>query len=509
MSAEPKDCEKCKTQVDFPLMSTFRNFWNPGWVMLLSLGGASILSSCDGLTPPDVSMGDESDTNGDGDASGAADMGGTNGDGDSSGAADTGGTNGDGDSSGAADMGGANGDGGECSSNRHCDTSEFCEDGTCRDDVCEPDAEICEGPAVRRCKSDGSAYVLDQSCNNNERCLVDGNTADCVSLNCNYGELFCEGASIRRCDASGLGSSLEESCDLGEVCEESGSGLRCAAREQFCTPGEIKCAAGVAFTCADTGLSEDPEICDNNEYCKGGTGCVDQVCSPSIPGCLGNSVITCNSEGSGFVGDGIDCGKRTCSGGACTPNYLLFEDFEDGDYDGWQTGAGSYSRTVTSSQAANRTSQSLSLTNVGESDHFDGLNYDLGYLAQPLYVSFWARPTVADDTAATTYFMLHQNSPDEYYGGSPGKVLQLIFIRDNRILITAGGNVEIAQYQADQWYHIELEFDWSTKTIATMVNGVPGPDAPFGDTSSTGVRYLGLYHYSLDYAGYWDEIEIW
>ena len=45
--------------------------------------------------------------------------------------------------------------------------------------------------------------------------------------------------------------------------------------------------------------------------------CKPLLCTPNGPACNGKIATTCNTDGSGYVVGGIDCGVKTCSGGMC------------------------------------------------------------------------------------------------------------------------------------------------------------------------------------------------
>jgi hypothetical protein len=215
-----------------------------------------------------------------------------------------------------------------------------------------------------------------------------------------------------------------------------------------------------------------------------------------LPTCNGNSATICNSDGSGYTGGETDCGDQICFSGVCEDGYLA-EDFEDGDYDGWTSPGGSYTRTVTGSQAADGTTYSLQLTG-GNSDHRDGLAYLFDGI-QPSYVSYWAQATSTGTYG--TYFVLSETQGD--FADD-----EIVFIYFNMGTISAWGasSTSLGSYIAGQWYPIELALDWSAKTIDFTVNDVVvQTGVSFRETCVVGVGMLSLYNLSST-TGYWDEI---
>src|SRR5690606_15260393 len=149
-----------------------------------------------------------------------------------------------------------------------------------------------------------------------------------------------------------------------------------------------------------------------------------------------------NSGGSNTTSSGSTGGAGGSGGG--TAGVLLFEDFEDGNYDAWQLGSGNYALTIVSDPAADNSGQSLAMT--GESDFHQGLSYHFDDV-QPSYVSYWVYPTQVD--GAHAYFVL--SAP-----GSTAIENQVVFI------YFAGGEILVAgsdffeplasgDFVVDQW----------------------------------------------------------
>ncbi|HET6613230.1 MAG TPA: hypothetical protein VFG83_14635 [Kofleriaceae bacterium] len=78
-----------------------------------------------------------------------------------------------------------------------------------------------------------------------------------------------------------------------------------------CEGTETRCLGMVFQTCND-GEFVDTQTCAN--ACDSGLGCVS--CTPGEPVCDGNTVHSCNADGT--IGDQVeDCGLATCGGGQC------------------------------------------------------------------------------------------------------------------------------------------------------------------------------------------------
>ena len=225
---------------------------------------------------------------------------------------------------------------GACASAAQCAPDEYCgANGRCVPDVCSQDParrDYCEGNLHRRCRDDGSASELIETCENGCRggaCLGAGGCLDdagcpaeqycdaagaCANDLCLQGQTYCEGLERRLCLANGSGSNLIEACPVAceggrcvsQCVDDSGcaanqfcEGVRCLP--DLCEQDKVYCNGAERRRCSANGSgSELLEVCQG--------GCQNGVCGggPCEPACRGRE---CGDDG---------CGA-TC--GACAPNW--------------------------------------------------------------------------------------------------------------------------------------------------------------------------------------------
>jgi hypothetical protein len=92
----------------------------------------------------------------------------------------------------------------------------------------------------------------------------------------------------------------------------------------ICDPQSYACEADGRLTrCDATGTFYSTVVtCGSDEYCNADAGaCLEDACAAGQSVCVDDVVATCNDSGSGFEGDGTDCGAsgQVCSAGACKP----------------------------------------------------------------------------------------------------------------------------------------------------------------------------------------------
>ena len=195
----------------------------------------------------------------------------------------------------------------------------------------------------------------------------------------------------------------------------------------MCTPSSYFCESGNVMHCSADGLSKFIyDTCTATEFCTAGDStCNPQVCTPGQPACNGNVATTCNSNGSGYVAGGTNCGAQTCLNGVCQ-DALFSEDFEDGDFAGWLTAAGVYTRSVTSTVAANGTIESLLQTRTSSSGQYDGLYHSLTALT-PTYISWWVRQSQTTSLGAYTILSGEARARTTSCGTTSTRVPRLAF----------------------------------------------------------------------------------
>jgi hypothetical protein len=180
------------------------------------------------------------------------------------------------------------------------------------------------------------------------------------------------------------------------------------------------------------------------------------------------------------------------------PSFIFFDDFEDGDFDGWSEVATGSTREVTDESAAAGTARSYRESNSGGS-HFRGIYKYFGEV-QPREISFWIRSSTAD--AHTAYVTLRDSELREvvfFFASAAG-----VFYCNADV----GGHYAYP-YELDRWYHIELRnMDFVTKTFDYVVNdslvkaGVRLRNASVVND----IGRMDLYSYSSGATAWWDEI---
>ena len=173
--------------------------------------------------------------------------------------------------------------------------------------------------------------------------------------------------------------------------------------------------------------------------------------------------------------------------------YPFFDGFESGNYNNWTVGAGTYTRQVTSATAASGT---YSFTQIGgNSTHSDGVIGSFSSGQMPTTISFSVRSSSTTSSAA--YFVI--------YGGGGSNYIMGFYMKSTGYL-WADGN-ETVPYQANTWYNIRFELNWTAHTYGYYVNNALIATAiSFGNYPITTIY---LYNFSPNTAqGWWDNIAI-
>jgi uncharacterized repeat protein (TIGR01451 family) len=192
-------------------------------------------------------------------------------------------------------------------------------------------------------------------------------------------------------------------------------------------------------------------------------------------------------------------GSVQLSASAGTTSLLLFgDDFEDGNFDGWERNSDYGNWTVTTSTAAVGRN-SISLVG-GRQSHRDGISHPLPNL-QPDVVSFYVRTLRAD--AGGAYVTLG-TGPDV----DDLAVYFAVGLEGRMGVYEDASQGHRIPYQPGQWYHIELFFSWTNRTLDYSVDGIlRARGIPFRRPE---VPYLSqIYLYNFDYTqSWWDDIQL-
>lgn len=248
-----------------------------------------------------------------------------------------------------------------CTSDSHCLASEYCGPaGGCLTDVCTADDIYCKAGDVYQCNSNGSgdallvecgAMICDAGaciCENDAHCAA-GEYCDagsCVDDVCTQGLVFCVGDDVYQCNANGSNSTLVQSCgnlvcrDGDCICtadSQCGPAEHCSGGvcvENLCPPDAVYCKGDEVWECNADGTAENlvrdcaPMVCSNggcictdhgqcaaDQYCDQGA-CTADVCTQGQQFCSGGDVYLCNAEGSGSTLV-EDCGRLDCVSAQC------------------------------------------------------------------------------------------------------------------------------------------------------------------------------------------------
>jgi hypothetical protein len=374
------------------------------------------------------------------------------------------------------------------------DAGKACYRGVCTE--CWPTAYFCSGSAVRQCAADGMSSAVSSTCTSAEYC--DTATATCKAQICTPNQPACDGNTATTCNADGSGYLAG-----GTACSTSAPCVQrdCISVACGTLSGLICVEPNTVMRCQSGGMTYFDHTCGRSEYCTSGT-CKPLLCVPNRPSCDGNTATVCNISGSGYARDGTPCGAQRCVEGACR-DALFAEDFEDGDFTGWQANpAGNYTLSAMTTDGAAGTLHSLmqKKTSTG-SANFDGLYQTFADL-RPKRVSWWGM--AASSTAASGGFSLSASA-----AGTSDGIAFSYFKEDGTLVLlyeTPASSVAIP-YAANAWYHIELRnLDWTAKRFDYYVNGaLVRAAAPFRASSGTAIRRLDLFNMTSATV-YWDQI---
>jgi hypothetical protein len=356
----------------------------------------------------------------------------------------------------------------------YCTCSDDCPN-VCGDNCCSITETYCT------CPTDCSIACGDGCCSAGED--ICSCPADCSTPCPNYYDCF--GGSCTYCDTDTM---CEINCiDCGtDHCLDHGSWTECVQ-------------------CIDNSHSSADEFCDADYTCQPLPTCPVLCTSASLcsimsgvelPGyyCPIDSDICCHACGDGYC-YGTET-SSTCPADCGDVCGVFGDDFEDGDYDGWLNGIGSYTREVTSATAANGTTYSLHL--VGGGSHNNGMYYNLGSVT-PSTVSYWAR---SPSTAAHDAYVVLQG---------PGKVSSLdvvafIYFTATGVISHAGTTCNTYAYSANTWYHLELRnMNYSAHTYDFYVNdSLACSNVNFRSASNNAIGRIDVYNFTVS-QGWWDE----
>ncbi|MBN1601842.1 MAG: choice-of-anchor D domain-containing protein [Chitinispirillaceae bacterium] len=176
--------------------------------------------------------------------------------------------------------------------------------------------------------------------------------------------------------------------------------------------------------------------------------------------------------------------------GLALVNYPFFDGFENGNWNNWTPGSGSYTRLVTSATAASGT-YSFTL-NGSNNTHYDGVSAQFATAQTPEDISFSVR--VNDNTSACGYFVLGPTSSCPIF----------FFMRRGEFY---ANEYTAVYYQPNTWYNVRFHIDWVSRNFDLYIDGeLAVSDIPFRDQVNSFTTFY-LYNYDNSQAWY-DNINI-
>ncbi|HPQ38894.1 MAG TPA: dockerin type I domain-containing protein [bacterium] len=173
------------------------------------------------------------------------------------------------------------------------------------------------------------------------------------------------------------------------------------------------------------------------------------------------------------------------------------DDFEDGNMDGWQSGGGGFTTTVTDTTAGGYSIYSMEIDG-GFMNHYTGQYYVFN-ACTPEYMGVWL--SSADETASDAYFVVGDTSTPSNNG------IIFLYAKGTGYWNLYSGTAYVSQdrYGAYLWYWHEFLLDWNSRTVDWYVNGVlQHAGVPFRASSTTAVSRVYAHNYN-DSVAWFDE----
>jgi hypothetical protein len=179
------------------------------------------------------------------------------------------------------------------------------------------------------------------------------------------------------------------------------------------------------------------------------------MCQANAAACDRNSVTTCNANGSGYVGGTTPCGAGLfCLSGQCG-SPILFDDFEDGDTNGWSpspTSCATVSVNSTLGAASTARSVQFRVTQTCPTDSYFTRSLSP---TQVRAVGYWFR------TSLVGY----------------GIVLELVA---QNVAFAHANTVALTRLSSNVWYYMEIKnIDYQAQTFDVFLDGVLIERLPF------------------------------
>lgn len=224
-----------------------------------------------------------------------------------------------------------------------CRADQYCDAGTCRLRVCEPDTTTCQGEVLVECDATGATRTT-TPCASFDTCRDAALGCSCVEDSCDVrictpGTGRCVGALVQRCTDDGLRWQTPEECGDENICLAG----TCVA--ESCTNGDNFCSGDTLLACAaarwsTTDCTASALLCTTSDDTS---SCSARLCEPSSVFCDDvNTVAVCDARGAALTelpcASGEFCVDGSCTEVACDPrscsDYGVGEARPDTDGDG-------------------------------------------------------------------------------------------------------------------------------------------------------------------------------
>ncbi len=265
---------------------------------------------------------------------------------------------------------------------------------------------------------------------------------------------------------------IDGDADTELACIEEGGSIPIIPNAPGC------CSGLTTSSCAAPNEALECIPCDGASIC---TSCGNSLCGAGENFC--NCPADCEEPDSSWSGD----------------------DFEDGNYDGWDDLGIDFSAEVNSETAANGSAYSLELGKTVSSAHFQGLSHSF----EPLPVcslSFYTYTEVCSSTTHQNYFVLY----GEDNSGIPQQILYFHLGASTYSLWhdNPAGSDNIGSCTDDQWTKFEFVFNWSLHQLDVYMNDVMKLSNIEFEVDVDNASLLKIYNWSLGSVSRYDEFSL-
>ena len=204
-----------------------------------------------------------------------------------------------------------------------CKDTEVCDAdmGSCRPKLCDPGKVNCDATHVVTCNAFGSGWEAGEDCATKGNICVNGS---CTKQLCAVNGSFCQDGAVYNCDSTGTKSTLSQTCKAQtEHCETYSGGTYAYCRSNDCVASSLVCDGNTVKTCNSDGtLPVAGNACSNTQYCESGA-CKDRECVQGTYYCKNSDIYYCDWS-TPYLSQSCVPGSTACevlgsSGASCAP----------------------------------------------------------------------------------------------------------------------------------------------------------------------------------------------